>query len=138
MQRLFSAFPAGWPGAGLLLLRSAAGLGMITIGAAYSLSGASEAWATWMGGATAAVSGVTLIVGLLTPAAALLVSLTSVVIALSWIPVPSVHALEDPVSMSLLAIVATSVLFLGPGAYSVDSYLFGRRELVIPQERRTR
>jgi guanyl-specific ribonuclease Sa len=29
-------------------------------------------------------------------------------------------------------LIAASIAMLGPGAYSVDGYLFGRREIVIP------
>ena len=32
----------------------------------------------------------------------------------------------------IIVIVAIGIALLGPGAYSVDSYLFGRREIVIP------
>jgi uncharacterized membrane protein YphA (DoxX/SURF4 family) len=32
--------------------------------------------------------------------------------------------------------VTVALLFLGPGAYSVDARLFGRREIVIPRRSR--
>ena len=43
-------------------------------------------------------------------------------------------ALSRPVvyeSHALLAIVALSLVFLGPGAWSVDALLFGRKRIAI-------
>ena len=34
-------------------------------------------------------------------------------------------------TVALVVIVAVAIALLGPGAYSLDSYLFGRREIVI-------
>jgi hypothetical protein len=71
MQRLFSAFPAGRPGLGLLLLRAATGVALATVGAHGALALADRsagAW-QWAEAGTAIVSGVLLFVGLLTPLA---------------------------------------------------------------------
>ena len=41
--------------------------------------------------------------------------------------------------MSLdLAVVSISLVLLGPGAFSLDALLFGRREIIIPDARRPR
>src|ERR1700757_792917 len=67
MQRMFSSFPAGWPGLALLLLRSTAGLVLIS-GAAYSSSKADEATLLVLILAIAALaSGLLLLLGFFTP-----------------------------------------------------------------------
>jgi uncharacterized membrane protein YphA (DoxX/SURF4 family) len=77
-------------------------------------------------------SGVSLVIGLLTPVTSLLVAVCSLGIAFSWIPA-SVVALISPRLMAFgVIITAVAIALLGPGAFSVDGYLFGRREIVIP------
>ena len=46
---------------------------------------------------------------------------------------PAVTGLEVPWPLALMtAVVAVSLVFLGPGAYSIDASLFGRKEIWIP------
>jgi uncharacterized membrane protein YphA (DoxX/SURF4 family) len=138
LQRFFSAFPTGWPGIGLLVLRSAAG----AVAAAQSglyLANLEEAGpAAWAVGLLVFVSAVSLIAGFLTPGAALTVSLALPLVALLWIePAISSHV-NDRVAVLLLIVDALALAALGPGAYSVDAYLFGRREIIIPHPTRHR
>jgi hypothetical protein len=43
--------------------------------------------------------------------------------------------LVDTPTVGVFVLVMTAALILlGPGAFSVDSYLFGRREIVIPPD----
>jgi hypothetical protein len=37
-----------------------------------------------------------------------------------------------PTTAFLFALIAIAVICLGPGAYSLDARLFGRREIIIP------
>jgi hypothetical protein len=98
VQRLFSSFPDGRPGAGLLILR-------ITVAAGLLLQ---------TGSAPALVVAAPLAAGFMTPAAAVV----SVAIALLY---------DAP----YVAAIAAALALLGPGAFSVDAKLFGRREIVI-------
>ena len=46
---------------------------------------------------------------------------------------PAVTGLEVPWPLALMTtVVAVSLVFLGPGAYSIDASLFGRKEISIP------
>ena len=77
------------------------------------------------------LSGAGLIVGFLTPLSSLLLAVCVLVLTLSWVPSPGLASLG--VMLSLLIIVtAIGIALLGPGAFSLDGYLFGRREIVIP------
>jgi len=80
----------------------------------------------------ALVSGVLLLVGVLTPLASLLVASGGAGIALSWLPASLSNVFDARLSAMFVAIIAAALVFLGPGAFSLDSRLFGRREIIIP------
>ena len=132
MQRLFSTFPDGWPGLGLLLLRTGAAIVLIIQGAGCFLYDGAATWGTWAVGAVAGLSGSLLLIGLMTPVAGALAALDIAGIALGWLPSPLAHRLGLGGNAVLPAIVAMAVALLGPGAISVDAALFGRREITIP------
>ena len=131
MQRLFSGFPAGRPGLGLLLLRAATGAAVGFQGAAWLAAPAAEP-ARWLAGLLAAALGACLVAGLLTPITGAAGALSALAVALGWLP-PPVAGSAGPAPANLFVVVmATTVALLGPGAWSVDARLFGRREVVIP------
>ena len=135
MQRLFSTFPSGSPGIGLLLLRVGAAVVLIVHGAACLTDRGPSAWGTWAVGATAVLTGALLLMGLVTPLAGGLAAAASAGIALSWLPSPTPNAFGGGVTAVLPVIVSAAIALLGPGAISVDCALFGRREITIPQAR---
>ena len=71
--------------------------------------------------------------GLLTPLAAVLTRLCAGGLGLSWFPAPSPNLFADGLTVTFVVIVSLAIILVGPGAYSLDSYLFGRREIVIPR-----
>ena len=116
MQRLFSTFPSGRPGIGLLLLR-------VSVAAALVLS---FAWHQGIPGAAVAASGLTclaLCLGYFTPVAAVLAFLLQG--ALLCLRFLSVEA------GGVLLLDALALTLLGPGAYSLDARRFGRRVLDV-------
>lgn len=125
MYRLFSMFPTGLPGIGLMLLRGAVSV------ASLAYLGHSPVLTSWIGEGmaywlTAAIA-TSLMIGWLTPLAAalsLLLQCTDLVIAnhLGW-----------PGQTTAL-LTALALLLLGPGHYSIDSVLYGHRRLTVPEK----
>jgi uncharacterized membrane protein YphA (DoxX/SURF4 family) len=137
LQRLFSTFPGGQPGLGLLLLRTSVGL----IGAAEGIFFLTDSTAPflvrWLIGPALTAGGACLTIGFLTPYAGLATGFCFLGIALSWISGPSSGVHDTRLLALEIAISAVAIVLLGPGAYSVDGLLFGRREIVIPPATRS-
>jgi uncharacterized membrane protein YphA (DoxX/SURF4 family) len=132
LQRLFSTFPGGWPGLGLLLLRATVGLTGTVQGGVYLADSADRTLALWAVGILAVATGALLLIGLLTPVASILMGIVSVGIAFSWVPAPNPTFSDSRLATFLVVIMAAAIGLLGPGAFSLDSHLFGRREIIIP------
>ena len=118
MQRMFSMFPAGAAGLGLLLLRVQIAVQFFCLGyQKYSGQGIPD----WLLAALALLS-LCLGVGLLTPFAALSCAIGGVLIAL---PAPDGGIPEILVRQ----LGPLALLLLGPGAYAWDAKIFGQRLL---------
>jgi putative oxidoreductase len=118
LQRLFSTFPDRWPGFGLLLLRLGMGIALIHTGVG-SLSVETPAPSTVTQNVIAVGAGVFLLAGLWTPMMGALAAFDQVWIAVS---LPSLHPIHI-----FLAVLSASLAMLGPGVWSIDARLFGRR-----------
>lgn len=129
LQRLFSTFPDGWPGGGLLLLRLCLSIALLYLGV-DGLSNPSE-MVVFGQHSIAAVGGIFLLAGLWTPVVGALVALDELWIAFSSDSPPR----EDPWVHIFLAILALSVAMLGPGAWSIDARLFGRKRFDVDRSR---
>jgi uncharacterized membrane protein YphA (DoxX/SURF4 family) len=134
LQRFFTTFPGGWPGAGLLLLRSVAGTAAVAGGLSYVSRGAEPTWAAWALAGLALLSGLGLVAGFLTPGAAAGVTVSIVAMTASTTTPGSTPAGQWQ-GAALVASHALALAMLGPGALSIDAWLFGRREIVIPDPR---
>ncbi len=133
MQRLFSSFPRGWPGLGLLLLRMAVGVSLAVHGGAGLAGGEPGGWAL-LAGLLEILVGAALQMGFLTPLEALLAGLVSLGLTL---PPLTPNVFGGIPATIYLTVMAAAVLLLGPGAFSLDARLFGRREVVIPLPERS-
>jgi len=119
MQRLFSTFPNGWPGTGLMLLRCAAAFALISDSVAGFTPAApgSTLFLPTLGIAV----GLLLVAGLWTPVAAIAL----VTIELGY---ATQHVWTDH-SHTFVAVVGVSLAMLGPGTWSVDASLYGRMRI---------
>jgi uncharacterized membrane protein YphA (DoxX/SURF4 family) len=135
LQRLFSAFPGGSPGVGLLLLRVAVGVTAVVQGGSY-LTDPGSGSAARLAGLIVIASGVSLLIGFLTPVAGVLMALATIGIARSWVPPATSNLFNTPLPAFLVVIIAAAITLLGPGSLSVDRRLFGRREIIIPHSPR--
>jgi hypothetical protein len=133
LQRLYTAFPRGWPGAGLLLLRAAIGVSLLLQGGFSLSSRDSSGWSTWVVGLLLLAAGTSLLVGFMTPITGMLVGTGMAAVALSLVAAPSPNLFEAALSSFFAATIAVAIVVLGPGAFSLDALIFGRREIIIPR-----
>ena len=122
LQRLFSTFADGWPGRGLLLQRFLTGVALFHC--AFFYVRAATQLAPLAPQLIAAGLGALLLAGLWTPFAGSLIAIVELWIAYTrpgnpWIPV-------------ILAGLGASLAMVGPGAWSIDARLFGRKHIHTP------
>ena len=130
---MFFSYPDGWPGAGLVLLRAAGGAFLTVQGLAYMLDSSNHQFLTWVFGLLALGSGVLLLIGCITRAAAVLAAIACGGSLFSLLPAPHFEMLTRLPAL-LVIVIAAAVICLGPGAFSLDARRFGRREVVIPKD----
>lgn len=114
-------FPGGWPGLGLLILRVAAAASLF-LDRADGLREVSHPVLYAAQFAMIAV-GILLLAGLWTPVVAILQTIIEVWFVFAQSGEPSIHY--------LLAALGISLAMLGPGAWSIDARLFGRKRIEI-------
>jgi len=117
MQRLFSTFPNSWPGGGLLILRIAAAVATILCAFGAPLQDLSGK----VFQVIASTTGALLLIGLWTPVAGLLQVCVELTGGFGY------HTLG--LSPFLLSALGLTLSMTGPGAWSVDARLFGRKQI---------
>ena len=91
----------------------------------------------WLSGFVGLAAGAALLIGVVTPVAGVVIGLGVVGIGFSLLAAPMPNLFDEKLSAILAAIMAAAIVFLGPGAFSVDARLFGRREIIIPPRSRS-
>lgn len=115
MQKLFSMFPRGAPGLALLLLRLFVG-GVLVSDAVATMSALNGVLVCVL--LTCAIA---LGVGYMTPIAAVLTAVIEAMIGLN------AHVGNPALYSFAPVIIGIALSLLGPGAYSLDARIFGRR-----------
>jgi putative oxidoreductase len=117
LQRLFSTFANGWPGIGLLIQRLVLGLALLYHGIALlrGMPAVEPMVPVLIGG----VLGLFILAGLWTPAVGTLVAVVQVWIALT--------GAGGAFTALILAALGATLAMVGPGAWSIDARLFGRK-----------
>jgi putative oxidoreductase len=123
VQRLFSTFPEGWPGTGLLFLRAVVAIPPFQLGILRLLTATMPA--VVIPQLVAAGAAALLLAGLWTPVAGVLMAIAELFLTFSYPTEPWMHL--------LLGALGAGLAMLGPGAWSVDAHLFGRKRIRIPQ-----
>jgi putative oxidoreductase len=122
VQRLFSTFPEGWPGTGLVFLRAATTIPLMQFVAG---SAATTTPVSLTLRFLAAICSALLIIGLWTPVAGLFMAISEMSLLLFPSTSTSMHV--------VLATLGVALAMIGPGAWSVDARVFGRKRIRIPQ-----
>ena len=122
MQRLFSTFPNSWPGRGLLLQRLVTATILLWSGFGH-LREPSQ-FAIIFPHVIGVGAGVFLLLGLWTPVCGTLIAVVEI-----WVAYSSGDA-GIPI---MLATLGATLAMIGPGAWSIDAHLFGRKHIEISE-----
>jgi putative oxidoreductase len=114
-------FPNGWPGRGLLLLRLGVGILLAHDGVTEMLT--APEWHGMIRQSLATAGGGLLLIGIFTPMAGVLVVILELWTALS--------RADNLRTCIVLAVVGAALAMLGPGVWSLDARLFGRKRIDI-------
>jgi len=122
LQRLFSTFPNSWPGVGLFLQRAATATVLFCSAFKHFREPAgSDLIFPYV---IAAGAGIFLLLGLWTPVCGALIAVIEV-----WVAYSSAGA-GTPI---ILATLGATLAMIGPGAWSIDARLFGRKHIEISE-----
>jgi len=92
-------------------------------------------FATWLLGFSALVSGGLLLVGFLTPLAAAVIGAGAIGAVISSLPTCPSNVFDSKPALIFGLTMLLTVIGAGPGRFSVDARVFGRREIIIPPSR---
>jgi putative oxidoreductase len=144
LQKLYSTFPGSIPGIGLLILRIVGGIATVVYGGIIltrldPIVNGQFSYISHLILSLLLITGsIFFILGLMMP----FISITLAVceFGMAFNNLTSDNSLPDSkfgwVELFLLASIATALAFLGPGAFSIDARLFGRKRIFIPSSRK--
>jgi hypothetical protein len=128
---LFSAYPGGLAGFGLVLLRSVIGFTAAWQGVLCLAT--KDAGATVrIVGSLAVLTGILLVAGFRTRLAGFIIASGIAYLSVFGLPPPARNLFDRLLPTLFAETMSLAVVFLGPGAFSIDAYLYGRKEIIIP------
>jgi hypothetical protein len=128
LQRTFTSFPSGSVGAALFVLRVV--IGMSAIVEAVLAVADHQSPICFAMAAPAVLAGLTLLPGFLTSLAGAVLATQGAALLL-FANAGTLELLSSRMALFEFVVMAAIVSVLGPGATSIDSRLFGRREIPI-------
>ncbi|MBB5062644.1 DoxX family protein [Granulicella mallensis] len=87
----------------------------------------------WAVGSVAIAVGAAIFVGFLTPAASAAATVGYLLMAVSPSLMTEANNHISALTAFNLAAISGALVLLGPGAFSLDARVFGRREIIIPE-----
>ena len=115
----------------LLLLRAVFGMVLLVEGSFY-IGEANPTPPSWFIGLLAFAAGLLLLIGFLTPIVGALVAAGAAGVGLALLPACTPSLYDSKISLIFALTMLVTIIGLGPGAFSVDARVFGRREIIIP------
>ncbi len=114
----------------MLLLRAVIGISLLVQGSLY-VGEKNPTPGTWFVGLGTLAGGTLLSVGFLTPIVGFIMGLGALGVGFSLLPGCASNLVDEKLPAIQAASILIAVVLLGPGAFSIDSRIFGRREIII-------
>jgi uncharacterized membrane protein YphA (DoxX/SURF4 family) len=73
-----------------------------------------------------------LLIGYMTPITGVAAGVISLGSIFSWLPGSRLDLFHAKPTAGFATVIALALVCLGPGAFSLDAHMFGRREIIIP------
>ena len=115
----------------MLLLRAVFGMVLLVEGGFYIGEMNSTRPSSFIG-LLAFAAGVLLLIGFLTPIVGGAVAAVAAGVGLSLLPACTPSLFDSKISLIFGLTMLVTIVGMGPGAFSVDARVFGRREIIIP------
>jgi hypothetical protein len=132
VQRSFSTFAPGWAGVGLLVLRTGLGIPLLVEGTALLSDWRDNASLLILVALISLAAGVALQLGYSVGRGAIAGASTVIALHFSSLDGERLNLFSSRIACFFAMSIAIALVFLGPGAFSIDARRFGRREIVIP------